>query len=140
MKKLVVAATVATAFPAALPAAQSDQFDLNCTGSADGYAKGKKYSGQPFKQTIHVDLLRGEYCIDECNSVSKINDVNSLQITFADAAFDDGKYSKMKDFLQVDRTTGESTVAYFNSGKLEYMAAKATCVPAPFTPFPRTKF
>ena len=119
--------------------AESNQFDLICSGTSSGFENGEKTAG-PFSQTLHVDLIRNEYCIDSCSEIRDIQRVDPLKITFVDVTRNPSELAHYRDFASVERTTGKYSVAFMDSGKLKFMTVDAVCKPAPFTPFPATKF
>lgn len=117
-------------FAAAEP---SMQFDLKCGGTAK--TESQK-SDSPFQRTIHVDLHTGQYCNDECSAVRKIASVDPVKI-----AFEWGEASAMSmNRVTVDRRTGDYLIAQLNVEPNRWIVGKATCSPAPFTPFPATRF
>lgn len=109
------------------------QFDLKCSGTAK--TESQKVDG-PFQRTIHVDLRSGQYCNDECSDVRKIASVDPLKITF-----EWGEASAMSmNRVTVDRRTGEYVIGQLNVQPNKWIVGKAACSPAPFTPFPATRF
>jgi hypothetical protein len=120
-------------FASSAAADQKMQFDLKCSGMAK--TETQKVDG-PFQRTIHVDLLSGQYCNDECSSVRRIASVDPLKITF-----EWGEASAMTmNRVTVDRRTGEYLIAQLNVQPNQWIVGHATCAPAPFTPFPPTRF
>ncbi|MGE5562072.1 MAG: hypothetical protein ACM3ZV_02050 [Bacillota bacterium] len=114
-------------------AAEQKQFDLKCTGTAK--TETQKVDG-PFQRTIHVDLASGQYCNDECTSVRRIASVDPLRI-----AFEWGEASAFSmNRVTVDRRTGEYVIGQLNVEPNKWIVGSATCSPAPFTPFPATRF
>ena len=109
------------------------QFDLKCSGTAK--RETQKVDG-PFQRIIHVDLQSGQYCNDECSAVRKIAAVDPLKITL-----EWGATSAMTmNRVTVDRRTGEYLIGQLNVEPNKWIVGKATCSPAPFTPFPATRF
>ena len=134
-----IMAALTLSAPANANANSDDKFSLDCRGTSSAYKDGKKAEGS-FARSIRVDLVKGEYCLDKCELVSRIAETNSLEITFVNRAYQRGSFSHFKDFARVNRRTGDYEVAYMNSDKLEFMTARAVCSPASFIPFPQTKF
>lgn len=114
-------------------AEQKMQFDLKCSGTAK--TEAQPVDG-PFQRIIHVDLVSGHYCNDECTSVRWIASVDPLRI-----AFEWGEASAMAmNRVTVDRRTGAYSIAQLNVEPNKWIVGRATCSPAPFTPFPVTSF
>jgi hypothetical protein len=109
------------------------QFDLKCSGTAR--TESQKVDG-PFQRIIHVDLRSGQYCNDECSSVRKIASVDPLKITFEWGPAS----AMMMNRVTVDRRTGEYVIGQLNVEPNKWIVGHATCSPAPFTPFPATRF
>ena len=124
---------------AALAETNSNQFDLNCTGDAKVY-RDKKMVTEPFVQTLHIDLPKGEYCTDECREILKLHDVNSMKITLVDEYQKRSAISIYQNTRAIDRTNGAYKIAFLDSNNLKSLTVEARCKPAPFTPFPTTKF
>jgi hypothetical protein len=116
------------------PAAEQNmQFDLTCSGTAKTETQR---SDAPFKRTIHVDLASGHYCNDECDSVRSIAAVDPLRI-----AFEWSEPSALTmNRVTVDRRTGAYLIAQLNVEPGKWIVGRASCSPAPFTPFPATRF
>lgn len=125
---------------ASASAQSPQQFDLVCEGTMSEYKDGAKSSDAPFRQVLHIDLLKGEFCAEDCTRIERLAKVDSLVITLADVKRDGGPSDTYRDLRSIDRTNGKYTIGYMNPGKLEWQTAEATCVPKPFTPFPATKF
>jgi hypothetical protein len=129
----LVAACALLAMASSALAEQQMQFDLKCTGTSK--TESQKLDA-PFQRTIHVDLVTGQYCNDECGSVRKIAQVDPLRIAF--------EWSPAEPMLMnrvaVDRRTGDYTIGQLNVEPGHWLLGKAVCTPAPFTPFPTTKF
>lgn len=110
------------------------QFDLKCSGTAK--TESQKLDG-PFQRTVHVDLGSGQYCNDECSEVRKIALVNPLKIAFE---WDEASAMYLNR-VTVDRRTGDYLISQLNVGTPgKWIVGTATCSPAPFTPFPATRF
>jgi hypothetical protein len=109
------------------------QFDLHCTGAAK--SETQKVDG-PFQRTIHVDLVRGQYCNDECSSVHRIASADPLKIAFE---WDPVSAYHMNR-VTVNRRTGEYLIAQSNFEGGTWIVGHANCSPAPFTAFPATRF
>lgn len=58
--------------------ASPERFDLLCEGTTSGSGAG------PFKQVIHVDLVVGAYCVDDCQAIGRIHSQSDDSITFRD--------------------------------------------------------
>lgn len=114
-------------------AEQKMQFDLKCSGTAK--TETQAVDG-PFQRTIHVDLSSGQYCNDECSSVRRVASVDPLRITFESS--EPSVFSMNR--VTVDRRTGAYVVAELNVEPNKCIVGHASCSPAPFTPFPTTKF
>jgi hypothetical protein len=125
--------------PAALADANANQFDLNCTGSAKVYRDAKIVS-EPFVQTLHIDLQKGEYCTDDCSEILKLHDVNSMKITLVYSNQKRSALSVYQNIRTIDRTTGNYKIGFLDSNNLKSLTVEALCKPAPFTPFPAAKF
>lgn len=128
---------------AALLSAQANanpsQFDLKCTGIEKLYNDGNT-PDRPFTRTFHIDLIRGEYCVDACTSMQRIGTVDTLQIVLADENNHAGPLSSYVRKEKVDRRTGAYEWALLDVKRLQHGTAKGTCEAATFTPFPTTKF
>ena len=126
---------------AAVPARAetNQQVDLKCTGTQNFYNTGVKTNGS-FSRVLHVDLDRREYCQDACTEIKKIKDVNSLEITFGDVNNHGGAVDTFVSKENVNRQTGTYERVLIDIGRFQTGSAKAICEPAPFTPFPNTKF
>jgi hypothetical protein len=128
---------------AALLSAQANanpsQFDLKCTGIEKLYDGGPS-PDRPFTRTFHIDLSRGEYCVDACSSMQRVKSVDSLQIVFADDNNHGGPMSMYVKKEKVDRRNGAYELALLDAKVFKHGTAKGKCEPAPFTPFPTTKF
>jgi hypothetical protein len=130
MKKRV-AAVLIVGITSSASAAEMQQFDLKCSGTANTDAS--KTVAVPFTRTIHIDLATGFYCNDECSEVRPIFSFDPLRIIFERAPI-------VSNNSNVDRRTGHYIVSEFNGNTLKWLVGKADCTPAPFTPFPPTKF
>ena len=124
---------------AALVQANASQFDLNCSGNATVY-RDKKMVTEPFVQTLHLDLQKGEYCADDCSEILKLRDINSLKITLVDEYRKRSDISIYQNNRTIDRTNGVYKIAFLDSNNLKSLTVEALCKAAPFTPFPVTKF
>jgi hypothetical protein len=137
MRIFVALALCATAASGAV--ANPSQFDLKCSGTQKLYNNGPK-GEVPFSRTFHIDLDRGEYCVDDCRLMLRVQSVDSLKITFSDEARRGGTFSSYGRKEHVNRQTGRYELMLADSGRYRIESATGTCEPAPFTPFPATKF
>jgi hypothetical protein len=119
--------------------ASPSKFDLECSGQQQVY-RAPKMVTEPFKATYHIDLDKSEYCIDSCVQISKLQDVDSLEITLVDFDRGRGSLAPVRDKRVLDRRTGDLSINYLNGGTLERLDVSAACRTLPFTPFPETRF
>jgi hypothetical protein len=115
------------------------KFDLECTGQQKVY-RAPKIVTESFKATYHIDLDKSEYCVDACSQISKLQDVDSLQITLVDFDRGRGTLTPIRDKRVLDRRNGNLSINYLNGATLESLEVSATCRPLSFTPFPETQF
>ncbi len=120
-------------------AAQPSQFDLKCAGTGSSYDNGRKFEG-PMTRVLHVDLESKQYCVDACETVLRIALVDPVRIRFMALDNNGGALDMFKGNEAVDRRTGAYEMAMLDAANLRHMSMKGTCEPAPFTPFPKTKF
>jgi hypothetical protein len=138
MKRLAMFGALCAA-GAPVSGAASQQFDLKCTGTQNLHNAGVKTNG-PLTRVLHVDLDRREYCQDACTEIKKIQDINSLEITFEDVNNRGGALDTFISSEKVNRQTGDYERVLIDISRFQTGSARATCEPAPFTPFPTTKF
>lgn len=102
----------------------SERFDLVCEGMTTGSNTG------PFRKTIHVDLVEGAYCIDDCTGVGRIHARSGGLITFSDKPSD--------GYYLVNRASWSPATGYqaeFAATFRVYYETRtvATCLQSPFS-------
>lgn len=117
---LVAGAASAQATPKA-------QFDLVCKGWQHTAAAAPK---RAYEVRYSLDLTAMKWCAKGCGS---IRDVTPGEYRLSEMA--DGKRGRL---LTVDRRTGKLVDLYSDGDVFD--EREASCEPAPFTPFPATKF
>lgn len=104
--------------------ASPERFDLLCEGTTSGSGAG------PFRQTIHVDLIEGAYCIDDCQAIGRIHSRYGDLITFRDRPSD--------GYFLVNRASWSPTTGYQAEFAATFRAyfenrTVATCLQSPFS-------
>ena len=135
MKRVFLITALVSSPALATPA----QFDLVCAGEQQIYISPAMIK-KPFKAIYHIDLIKSEFCIDDCKEIRKIQEVDSLRITLVDQARGHGTVTPIRDQRILDRRTGALKIDYLNGATLERLIVAAACESKPFTPFPQTKF
>ena len=113
----------------------AQQFDLICHGNTTSTAFFQSkpvFSEVPATKHLRIDLTTGQWCQDDCREVAHITDVTASQIVLTIAVGG-------QPLRTIDRRTG-SYMEMVDTGGWGGDPFGGSCTPAPFTPFPTTKF
>jgi hypothetical protein len=145
---------------AAFAQASQTQFDLQCSGQLLHHAMTEMADFKPWRGVVKVDLDAGLFCQDDCTVIEKIQKSGPDEISLKDGSsgFQKGDWHFVRtDSSSVNRRTGqyERSVEQLRDGVIllpgerptlspspdEYSEIYvATCEPAQFTGFPKTRF
>lgn len=117
--------------------AATAQFDLICSGSRSSHtlAEHDGVPTSPFSERVRVDLSAMTYCDGTCDKPKDIARVTADRIQF------DNVYGGTEGTVMwVGRVTGEfkrTEISALRNIENEWIG---TCVPAPYTQVPKTRF
>lgn len=117
-------------------------FNLVCTGTyylGEMRGLGLPEDRQPFRAIIRVDLRSQRWCIDDCQTTSRLLRVSDTLIVFhasEDSAGDNVMTANRENgaFLDRMRLNAQGSASAFISMRT------GTCERAPFTGFPQRRF
>ena len=142
MKKLNLVICVICLGSGAQPAlANSDQFDLACSGEREHRVIAQLGSSQPWSGRIRVDLAAHLFCSDECRAPEKIAEITPERIVLRNQ---EGTYRT--DQFEVDRVNGKLKRHFLQLGAGANSPEEfeenydATCKVGPFSGFPKAMF
>jgi nitrate reductase NapAB chaperone NapD len=117
--------------------AMAATFNLVCSGSGltvIGAEPNTKTTEKDFNLVYRIDLDSRRYCIDKCESTSKLEAVTSTELVFKFV----NESETFSSYVKVNRESG-AYLSTFKMGQVTSMQF-GKCVPAPFTGFPTRKF